>query len=197
MLMSGKLSEKRLPDVAGYHTAMEVGRTSHSLSLLSAFLVSVSRNRIGTFVSFRSALLSRSKSNVSASAHLSNALMVIAKRAAERVYRRNGDINCRRSMLQSTRAALQSRSYDFLFPLPRTPWVLFFRQHVEWVRKNIARSPSLWNMRVRLTINNFNYDFFFSANVETWKLSKNRKILFYWFSIYFDKIFMSNLINET
>lgn len=31
MLMSGKLSEKRLPDVAGYHTAMEVGRTSHSL----------------------------------------------------------------------------------------------------------------------------------------------------------------------
>lgn len=31
MLMSGKLSEKRLPDVAGYHTTLEVGRTSHSL----------------------------------------------------------------------------------------------------------------------------------------------------------------------
>jgi hypothetical protein len=67
MLMSGKLSEKRLPDVAGYHTATEVGRTSLSLSLslsLSATLLALSssRNRIGTFVSFRLIPRSRSES---------------------------------------------------------------------------------------------------------------------------------------
>lgn len=90
MLMSGKLSEKRLPDVAGYHTAMEVGRTSHSLPPFGFPRLRFSQSqRYFCLFSLRGAI-SLGIQWMSVYPHLSGVLMVIAGRAAVRARRETG-----------------------------------------------------------------------------------------------------------
>lgn len=118
MLMSGKLSEKRLPAVAGYHTAMEVGRTSHSLPPFGFPRLRFSQSqRYFCLFSPRSAI-SLGIQWMSVYPHLSDVLMVIAGRARRtRARRETGDIGHRRSM--RNRRPLRTRSNDFLlFRLP-------------------------------------------------------------------------------
>lgn len=66
--------------------------------------------------------------------HLSNALMVIAKRAAERVYRETvTSTTADRCEIDASLAVLIERLPPFA---SATSWLLFFlRQHVEWVEE--------------------------------------------------------------
>lgn len=119
MLMSGKLSEKRLPDVAGYHTAMEVGRTSHSLPPFGFPRLRFSQSqRYFCLFSLRSAI-SLGIRWMSVYPHLSDVLMVIAGRARRtRARREPGDIGHRRSMRNRRPPRTRSNHLLLLFRLP-------------------------------------------------------------------------------
>lgn len=123
MLMSGKLSEKRLPDVAGYHTAMEVGRTSHSLPSFGFPRLRFSQSqRYFCLFSLRSAIsLGIQWMSVSTSVGRAYGYRGTCRRTRTP---RNGDINYRRSI--RNRRALRTWSNSFLFPL------LFFPVLLSW-----------------------------------------------------------------
>lgn len=110
MLMSGKLSEKRLPDVAGYYTAMEVGRTSHSLPPFGFPRLRFSQSqRYFCLFSLRSAI-SLGIQWMSVSTSVGHAYGCRRTRTP-----RNGDIDYRRSI--RNRWALRTWSNIFLLPL--------------------------------------------------------------------------------
>lgn len=83
MLMSGKLSEKRLRDVAGYHTAMEVGRTSHSLPPFGFPRLRFSQSQRYFCLFSLHSVISLGIQWMNVYPHLSDMLMVVARRAAD------------------------------------------------------------------------------------------------------------------
>lgn len=135
MLMSGKLSEKRLPDVAGYHTAMEVGRTSHSLPPFGFPHLRLSQShRYFRLFSLRVAISLEIQCE---RIRIWRMRLWLSQNVPPHACTAVTSTTANRCEIDASVAVLIER---LPLPVSATTWFLFFfKQHVEWVCKNIAR----------------------------------------------------------